>query len=129
MLDGEPLTCERLKIEIERVFSAHGAFADEFIVAHGAQGAVGHDMGSGPILAGEAIVFDLFPRDRETAVFTDMTRTYVVGDVPDELREYHRLAKEALDRATAAAKPGVERPRPHAAGLRPLRRRTATRRR
>ncbi len=47
VLAGEPLTCERLKIEIERVFSAHGAFADEFIVAHGAQGAVGHDMGSG----------------------------------------------------------------------------------
>ena len=108
VLGGEPLTCERLKIEIERVFSAHGAFADEFIVAHGAQGAVGHDMGSGPILAGEAIVFDIFPRDRETAVFTDMTRTYVVGDVPDELREYHRLAKEALDRATAAAGPGVD---------------------
>ncbi len=37
-----------------------------------------------------------------------MTRTYVVGDVPEELREYHRLAKEALDRATAAAGPGVD---------------------
>jgi len=108
VLDGGPLTCERLKMEIERVFSAHGAFADEFIVAHGAQGAVGHDMGSGPILAGECIVFDLFPRDRETAVFTDMTRTYVVGDVPDELREYHRLVKEALDRASAAAGPGID---------------------
>ncbi|HEY2541544.1 MAG TPA: Xaa-Pro peptidase family protein, partial [Gaiellaceae bacterium] len=106
-LDGEPLTCERIKIEMQRVFVAHDVVADEFIVAHGAQGAVGHDMGSGPISAGEPVVFDLWPRDRETAAYTDMTRTYVVRDVPDEIREYHRLCKEALDRTTEAAKPGV----------------------
>jgi Xaa-Pro aminopeptidase len=107
LLDGEPLTCERIKLEMQRVFLEHDAVADEFIVAHGAQGAVGHDMGSGPISAGESVVFDLWPRDRETAVYTDMTRTYVVGDVPDELREYHRLCKEALDRTTEATVPGV----------------------
>jgi Xaa-Pro aminopeptidase len=107
LLDGEPLTCERIKAEMELIFISHGTVADEFIVAHGAQAAVGHDMGSGPISAGEAIVFDLWPRDRETAVCTDMTRTYVVGEVPGELREYHRLCKEALDRTTAAAGPGV----------------------
>ncbi len=104
---GEPLTSERIKAEMQQVFVECGTVADEFIVAHGAQGAVGHDMGSGPISAGEAVVFDLWPRDTETAVYTDMTRTYVVGDVPDEIREYHRLCKEALDRTTAAAKPGV----------------------
>jgi len=107
LLEGEPLTCERIKAEMELIFISHGTVADEFIVAHGAQAAVGHDMGSGPISAGESIVFDLWPRDRETAVYTDMTRTYVVGDVPDELREYHRLCKEALERTAAAAGPGV----------------------
>ena len=107
MLEGEPLTSERLKAKVERVFSEHGAFADEFIVAHGAQTTVGHEGGHGPILPGEAIVFDLFPRDRETGVYTDMTRTYVVGEVPEELREYHRLCKEALDRVVVAVKPGV----------------------
>jgi Xaa-Pro aminopeptidase len=104
---GKPLTCERIKAEMQQVFVECGAIADEFIVAHGAQGAVGHDMGSGPISAGEPVVFDLWPRDTETAIYTDMTRTYVVGDVPDEIREYHRLCKEALDRTTEAAKPGV----------------------
>ena len=107
MLDGEPLTSERLKAEVERVFTEHGAFADEFIVAHGAQATVGHEGGHGPILPGEAIVFDLFPRDRETGVYTDMTRTYVVGEIPEELREYHRLCKEALERVVVAVKPGV----------------------
>ena len=107
VLDGEPLTCERVKHEIERVFGEHGVGGDEFIVSHGAQTAIGHDLGSGPISAGEAVVLDLFPYDRESGVYSDMTRTYVVGDVPDELSEYHRLCKEALDLATAAVRPGV----------------------
>jgi Xaa-Pro aminopeptidase len=107
MLDGEPLTSERIKAEVERVFSEHGAYADEFIVAHGAQTAIGHEGGHGPILPGEPITFDLFPRDRESGVYTDMTRTYVVGEISDELHEWHRLCKEALDRVVAAVKPGV----------------------
>lgn len=107
VLDGEPLTSERIKAEVERVFGEHGAYADEFIVSHGPQTAIGHESGHGAILPGEPISFDLFPRDRATGVYTDMTRTYVVGDVPDELREYHRLCKEALERVVAAAKPGV----------------------
>jgi Xaa-Pro aminopeptidase len=107
VLDGEPLTSERIKGEIEQVFNAHGVVAEHLIVAHGAQTAVGHEDGSGAILPDEPIVFDLFPKDRETGVYTDMTRTYVVGTPSDELGEYHRLAKEALDRVVAAAKPGV----------------------
>ncbi len=48
MRDGEPLTCERVKLEVERAFGEHGSAAEEFIVSHGAQTAVGHDGGSGP---------------------------------------------------------------------------------
>ena len=107
VLDGEPLTCERLKAAVEAAFAAHDAIADESIVSHGAQTAIGHDMGSGPIAAHEPIVFDLFPRDRETGCFADMTRTFVVGTPSDEVREYHRLVKEALDRSLAATRPGV----------------------
>jgi Xaa-Pro aminopeptidase len=107
VLDGAPLTSERIKAEVERVFGEHGAYADEFIVSHGPQTAIGHESGHGAILPGEPISFDLFPRDRATGVYTDMTRTYVVGEIPDELREYHRLCKEALERVVAAAKPGV----------------------
>ena len=80
-------------------FTAHGATSDDFIVAPGPQGAVGHDMGSGPIVAGVPIVIDVWPRDNESFCFSDMTRTYVIGEVPDDVREWHRLCKEALDRA------------------------------
>jgi Xaa-Pro aminopeptidase len=107
VLEGESLTSERIKAEVERVFSERGVVADEFIVSHGAQTAVGHESGHGAILPGEPIVFDLFPRDRSTGVYSDMTRTFVVGEPPAELAEWHRLCKEALDRVVAVAKPGV----------------------
>ena len=35
---------------IAQAFVEHGASADEFIVSHGAQSAIGHHMGEGPIL-------------------------------------------------------------------------------
>jgi Xaa-Pro aminopeptidase len=107
VLDGEPLTCERIKLEVERVFGEHGAAAEEFVVSHGAQTATGHDGGSGAIASDDIVLFDLFPRDRESACYSDFTRTFAVGTPSDELREYHRLAKEALDLAVAAVKPGV----------------------
>jgi Xaa-Pro aminopeptidase len=107
VVDGAPLTCERLKLAVEQVFTEHGVFADEFIVSHGAQTAIGHDMGSGPIAPNEPICLDLFPRDRESGCYADMTRTFVVGEPSDELREYHKLCREALDRAVAAVKPGI----------------------
>jgi Xaa-Pro aminopeptidase len=107
VVDGEPLTCERLKLAVEQAFTANGAFADEFIVSHGPQTAVGHDMGSGPIAPDEPVCLDLFPRDRESGCFTDMTRTFVVGTPSDELVEYHRLCREALERSVEAVKPGV----------------------
>jgi Xaa-Pro aminopeptidase len=107
-VDGEPLTSERLKVAISQEFVAHGATADEFIVSHGAQSAIGHEMGSGPIRPGETVVIDLWPRDNESFCFADMTRTFVVGSVPDQAAEWHRLCKEALDRATDEVKAGVE---------------------
>jgi Xaa-Pro aminopeptidase len=90
------------------VFAQHDTTADEYIVAPGAQGAVGHDMGSGPIRPGVPLVVDIFPRDNASAVYTDMTRTFVVGDVPEDVREWHRLCREALDAAVAEIRAGVE---------------------
>ena len=106
-VDGRPLTCERLKRVIEDVFADHDVEGSEMIVAHGPQTAVGHDMGSGEIAANEPIVFDLFPRDKLTGCYADMTRTYVVGEPSDEVKEWYRLVKDALETSTAGVKPGV----------------------
>jgi Xaa-Pro aminopeptidase len=107
VVDGEPLTCERLKIAVGQAFTEHDASADEMVVSHGPQTAVGHEMGSGAIAPEEPVVLDLFPRDRESACFADMTRTFVVGTPPPELAEYHRLTLEALEGALAGVRAGV----------------------
>jgi Xaa-Pro aminopeptidase len=108
VLDGEPLTSERLKAKIIEVFNEHNLVSDEMIVAIGSQAASGHDMGSGPIAPGQAVVIDLFPRDRETGCYADMTRTFVVGDISDELAEYHRLVHDALMKSIAAVRAGEQ---------------------
>jgi Xaa-Pro aminopeptidase len=107
-VDGQPLTCERLKLAIAQTLAERGTTWDEFIVSHGAQSAIGHHMGAGQIRAGEPIVIDLWPRDVESACFADMTRTFVVGDVPTEVAEWHRLVQEALGRAVAEIREGVD---------------------
>jgi Xaa-Pro aminopeptidase len=106
-VDGSPLTCERLKRVIEDVFADHEVEGSDMIVSHGAQTAVGHDQGSGQIAPNELVVFDLFPRDKATGCYADMTRTYVVGEPSNEVREWHRLVKEALDVSTRDIKPGA----------------------
>ena len=108
VLDGEELTAERVKAAMSVTFASHDTTADEFIVAPGPQGAVGHDMGSGPIAPDVPLVVDIWPRDNHSAVYTDMTRTFVVGDVADDVREWHRLCQEALDRAISEIKPGAD---------------------
>ena len=107
VVEGEPLTVERVKHAMLNAFIAHGASADEFIVAPGAQGALGHEMGHGPIPAGVPIVIDVWPKDPETGCYADMTRTFVVGEPPEEVVEYHRLVKEAVDLSLAATRAGV----------------------
>ena len=108
-LDGEPLTVERVKAAMSAgVRRARRELPTTSSSRPAPQGAVGHDMGSGPIRAGVPIVIDIWPRDNESFVFCDMTRTFVVGDVPDEVREWHRLCKEALDRAVSEIKAGAD---------------------
>jgi Xaa-Pro aminopeptidase len=107
VVDGEALTVERIKQAMQSAFLAHGAAADEFIVAPGAQGAMGHEMGHGAVDAGVPLVIDVWPKDPATGCYADMTRTYVVGEPPTEIVEYHRLVKEALDRSLEATRAGV----------------------
>jgi Xaa-Pro aminopeptidase len=108
VVDGEALTVERVKTAMAQAFAGHGTSADDFIVAPGPQGAVGHDMGSGPIRAGVPIVIDVWPRDNETACFADMTRTFVIGDVPDDVARWHALCKQALDAAVSDIRDGAD---------------------
>ncbi|HTP22986.1 MAG TPA: Xaa-Pro peptidase family protein [Solirubrobacteraceae bacterium] len=107
LADGEPLTSERVKEAIRAAVARAGSSADALIVSHGPQSASGHEMGSGPIQPDEPIIIDLWPNDLESACYADMTRTFVVGDAPEELRKYHRLTRDALARSLEAVRAGV----------------------
>jgi Xaa-Pro aminopeptidase len=107
VVDGEPLTCELLKERVQAAFLANGALADEMIVSHGPQTAIGHEMGSGAIGRDDVVLLDLFPVDLESACFSDITRTFTVGSAPDEISAWYALCREALDLAAAEIRPGV----------------------
>jgi Xaa-Pro aminopeptidase len=107
-VDGKPLTSEWIKAAIGGVFVEHGCAADEFIVSHGPQSAVGHEGGFGQIQANEPVVIDLWPRDGESACYADMTRTFVVGEPSDDLKEWQRLCKQALEEAIDKIRPGAK---------------------
>jgi Xaa-Pro aminopeptidase len=106
-VDGRSLTSAALHRAISAAFLENGASADVFVASHGAQTAIGHHLGEGQLRTGESIVVDLWPRDLESACFADMTRTFVVGEPPEELAEWHRLCREWLEVGLAAIRPGV----------------------
>jgi Xaa-Pro aminopeptidase len=103
------VTCEELRAEATRVFSEEGMIVpDLVIVSHGAQTAVGHEPGHGPVAAGEPVIVDLYPRDPESGCYADMTRTFCIAEPPEELVRQQELVREALDRAYVAIRPGVK---------------------
>ncbi|MFC6988464.1 M24 family metallopeptidase [Haloplanus sp. GCM10025708] len=105
--DGDPLTSEAIRTEIELTLLRNGCALDETIVACGADAADPHDRGSGPIRANEAVVVDIFPRDKASGYHADMTRTFAVGDPGETLREWFDLTDEARRAALDAIEPGV----------------------
>jgi Xaa-Pro aminopeptidase len=107
VLDGEPLTCERLKQGVSLAFIRNGCGGDDMIVAHGEQTCIGHHSGSGQVREGEPVTVDLCPRDSESGCYTDITRTFVKGEVDDELALYYKIVKESLDAVLAAIRPGL----------------------
>ena len=112
---GDPLTSERVKVEIERTLLDHGCGLDETIVACGADAADPHDRGSGPLEASEPIVVDIFPRSKATGYHADTTRTWVRGEPDETLAEWHRLTDEARAAALDAVEPGATGAAVHAA--------------
>ncbi len=92
--NGEDLTSERLRGEIEAVIALRGGIAEHSIVAGGVQACDPHEQGSGPLRAGEAIVIDLFPRSQASGYFGDLSRTFVKGEPSEPLqRLYDAVAK------------------------------------
>jgi len=105
--DGEPLTSERVRAEIEMTLLRNGCALDETIVSCGADAADPHDRGSGPLHADESIIVDIFPQNKTTKYHADMTRTFCRGDPGETLQEWYDVTAKAKEAALDALEPGV----------------------
>ncbi len=105
--DGEVVTADAVRALIRAACQEHGAPAPTDLIVSSVWEGGGHEPGSGPLPASLPIVIDLWPRDEESTCFADMTRTFVVGDVRDAVRELEALVRTALERSRAAVRPGV----------------------
>jgi Xaa-Pro aminopeptidase len=104
------LTAEEVRAAMQAVAEEHGCdLPDDVIVGAGPQGAAGHEPGHGEIPAGAPVIVDIWPRDRESRCWADMTRTFVAGggEPSEELAEYWRLTRESLERIYPEVRAGA----------------------
>jgi Xaa-Pro aminopeptidase len=104
---GETLTSERLRSEIDVELLRRGCAAEGTIAAGGAQAADPHERGHGPLKAGESIILDIFPADKASRYYADMTRTFVKGEPGEELQKMYDAVLESQEAALAMMGPGV----------------------
>ncbi len=99
--DGIPLTIGDVRRFILRALLDRGLEDTGLIFAQGRDGAFPHSRGRDeePLRLGEAIVFDLFPREAGGGFHHDMTRTWCIGYAPDDVREAYDTVMEAFDLA------------------------------
>ncbi len=107
--NGETLTSELLRIEMEATALRHGGEArGDTIVASGEQACDPHSRGSGPLFANQLIILDIFPRDARTGWFGDISRTVVRGQATDAQRHLWETCLAGQKLAHDAMKPGTE---------------------
>jgi Xaa-Pro aminopeptidase len=109
VLEGEPLTAERVRARIREMCARAGAPtpADIIVIPAGPNAAIGHEPGAGPLPAHIPIEVDLWPRDEQSGCWADMTRTFVRGEISDPIAQVHALVLDAHKRACSAVQPGV----------------------
>jgi Xaa-Pro aminopeptidase len=107
--NGETLTSELLRIEMETTVLRHGGEArGDTIVAGGEQACDPHMRGSGPLFANQLIILDIFPRDARTGWFGDISRTVIRGQATDAQRHLWETCLAGQKLAHDAMKPGTE---------------------
>lgn len=108
VLDGRPLTSERVQTEVAIAILAQGGRSDDTIIAGGDQACEPHEHGHGPLRANELIIADIFPRVLATGYFGDMTRTYLKGRASEAQRRLVATVKAAHGAAIKAVHGGVD---------------------
>lgn len=110
MLHGSEgvLTSEYIRQCIHVYLLERDCIAQHTIIAGGVQGCDPHNGGSGPLRAGEPIIFDLFPKSTKTGYFADITRTVAKGPVSDTFRRLYDTVLEGQEAALSRVRAGVD---------------------
>jgi Xaa-Pro aminopeptidase len=106
-LEGRPLTSERLYARAQLLLGEMGFSCPEMIVAGSPECAMPHFRGEGPIRANAPVIVDIFPSGRVSHYYGDLTRTLVVGEIPDEIRRMHAAVLQSLDAGIESIRAGV----------------------
>src|SRR5437867_2663332 len=88
----EVLTLGHLKRIVSSEIARLGMIEDhETILSQGRDAAIPHSRGeaSAPVRPSAPLVLDIFPSDRESGYFFDLTRTFCIGPIPPELQQIH----------------------------------------
>lgn len=103
---GQSLTSEVMRREIEAaIVYAGGTAAGDSIIAGGEQACDPHQRGHGPLRAHELIVIDLFPRDRKSGYYGDLTRTVVRGKASEAQRQLWETCLEGQKQVLKKLRP------------------------
>ncbi|RUA17681.1 MAG: aminopeptidase P family protein [Clostridia bacterium] len=107
--DGAPLTIGDVKAFI-RLELAQRNLEDvhEHIFSQGRDAGIPHNVGryDMPVRLGQTTIFDIFPRDRATGYFHDITRTFFLGYAPENLAQRWQDVKTVFDAVMAAIRVG-----------------------
>lgn len=113
---SSPLTAQVLQGEMNAHLVKLGCqeFHDGPIVACGAQGAMPHERGNGPLKAEQLIIIDSFPR-HANGYWGDLTRTVIKGKPSEEQANLYNTVLVAQQLALKLIKPGANGAEIHAA--------------
>jgi Xaa-Pro aminopeptidase len=108
LLDGRPLTSERLLARCQAVLQEHGCASAETIIAGSPECAMPHFRGAGPIRGGRPVIIDIFPRHLASGYHGDLTRTVVPGPREPLVLTLHEACVAALEAGTGLLRPGAD---------------------
>lgn len=108
--DGSPLTIGDVKRFVRRALLDRELEDTDMIFAQGRDGGFPHSRGEADMALrlGQAIVFDLFPRELGGGYHHDTTRTWSIGYAAPEVERVYQQVMDAFDIAVETFRPGIE---------------------